>query len=431
MKLSLQPTDLPDDPLAVFEHLVNSHDNCFLLETLGKSKLGGTSGKSYLGVGPRQVFTPKTGSSNAFLDLKRAIKLQPDSTDGFVGGLVGYTSHEAISQYESTIKFPYKRQFPDFQFGLYDDGLIFEGDSPKYFHYGHDRLSLYKAQNKLANDLKIIYKSAQKTSEQYEAMVKSAQDDIKNGRVFQVVLANRYKYEFSGSLINLYRKLREINPSEYMFFLKFGDVVVLGASPELLIHSTPERKLYLEALAGTIKRGKDYKEDEALAKQLLSDEKEIAEHSMLVDLARNDVGRVSAIGSVKIDDLMYIKKLSHVQHICTLVSGKLAKGKDNFDALMSTAPAGTLTGTPKIEAVKMIAELEGAERGAYGGTVGYFSYNGDSMHAVNIRSLSAAGNELIMHSGSGIVYDSIANKEAGEIAVKKTAMDKAMEGFLS
>jgi anthranilate synthase component 1 len=261
-------------------------------------------------------------------------------------------------------------------------------------------------------------------------MIDKARDDIQNGRVFQVVLANKYDYRFTGDLIDLYHELRRINPSPFMFFIKFGDTITLGASPELLAHTKPSGAVYLEALAGTIRRGKTPEEDAELAARLLADEKEVAEHSMLVDLARNDVGRISRIGSVKLDDLMYIKKLSHVQHISSIVSGRLADGRDAFDSLAASFPAGTLSGAPKIEAIKMIGELEGYERGPYGGTIGYFSYNGDSMHAVNIRSVSAVGDKLVLHSGSGIVYDSKAEREFREISEKKAAMDRAMRPFM-
>ncbi|HWB39218.1 MAG TPA: chorismate-binding protein [Candidatus Saccharimonadales bacterium] len=423
MKLQLQPTNLSTDPFAVFRNLVGKYDNCFLLETLGTSP-----GPSYIGVDPKRVYSSEDSS---FYDLKSSFTTNPQTQPGYVGGLVGYTSHEAIQQWEPSLGFRYPRQFHDFQFGEYQDGLIFRpGKAPDYFHYGRSQLKKYQLQKSKTKRLQIRFDSAQKDQAMYEAMINKAKADIQAGRVFQVVLANRYEYGFDGDLVTLYEQLREVNPSEYMFFIKFGKTIVLGASPELLIHVTPGRKVSLEALAGTIKRGTDALSDERLGNQLKTDEKELAEHSMLVDLARNDVGRVSKIGSVKIDDLMYIKKLSHVQHLCSLIIGELADGEDMFSALAAAAPAGTLTGTPKIEATKMIAELEGTERGPYGGTIGYFSYGGDSVHAVNIRSISAHNNRLTMHSGSGIVYDSQAANEYEEVARKKAAMDEAMKPFL-
>ena len=441
MSLETKHTDLSSDPVEVFERLASRHDCCFLLETLGDEGQPQTSGQSYIGVAPEHRFAAKDGRfyvdgqeepvNNPYKVLQSRISFSKGLPNHYVGGLVGYFSHEAIRYSEPTLEFPYPRDFPDFEFGQYDDGLVFKGGRPPgYFYYGLDRSSLYQGGATKPPKLSIEFVGAVKSPAQYGNMVDRARDDIQNGRVFQVVLANKHEYHFTGELLELYKQLRRINPSAFMFFMKFGDIVTLGASPELLTRTTPARRTYIEALAGTIGRGQTPAEDTALAKQLLRDEKEIAEHNMLVDLARNDVGRVSQIGSVKIDDLMYIKKLSHVQHICSLVSGRLGQGRTAFDALAAAFPAGTLVGAPKIEAAKMITESEGYERGPYGGTVGYFSYNGDSVHAVNIRSVNAVGSKLSLHTGSGIVYDSNAKREYREISAKKLAMDQAIKPFL-
>lgn len=441
MKLQTRSIKLPDDPLKVFSRLAGEHEYCFLLETLADKYQPQTSGQSYIGVAPSRRFAAK--SDDFYIDgkkdktgdpyeaLRSHISFDTGLPGGYVGGLIGYFSHEAIRYSEPTLEFPYDREFFDFEFAEYEDGLIFRrGEKPEYFHHGQDRSELYAAEGAKPADLKIRRGPARKDAAAYGRMIDKARDDIINGRVFQVVLANRFEYGFEGDLLNLYAELRRINPSPFMFFLKFGDIITLGASPELLVHTNSQREVFLEALAGTIQRGKTDAEDDRLAEQLLKDEKEVAEHSMLVDLARNDVGRISRIGSVSINDLMYIKKLSHVQHISSIVSGRLEDGRDAFDALPSSFPAGTLSGAPKIEAIKMIRELEGYERGPYGGTIGYFSYNGDSVHAVNIRSVNAVGQKLYLHSGSGIVYDSYAEREGEEIREKKAAMDKAMKPFM-
>lgn len=441
MKLKNKPTELPSDPLEVFAGLAATNDNCFLLETLADKYQPQTTGQSYIGVAPKHVYGAKEGKfyvdgkeeavDDPYDRLRTAVSFDRSLEGGYVGGLVGYFSHEAIKYSEPTLEFPYQREFFDFEFGEYHDGLIFRrGGSPEYFYYDKDRSDIYKPEPVKLNKLSIKPGPARKGADEYGRMIDKARDDIINGRVFQVVLANRFEYGFEGDLLNLYKELRRINPSPFMFFLKFGDIITLGASPELLVHTNSHDEVYLEALAGTIQRGKDEAEDEKFAKRLLADEKEVAEHSMLVDLARNDVGRISRIGSVRINDLMYIKKLSHVQHISSIVSGRLEEGKDAFDALPSSFPAGTLSGAPKIEAIKMIRELEGYERGPYGGTIGFFSYNGDSVHAVNIRSVNAIGDKLYLHSGSGIVYDSKVEREGEEIREKKAAMDKAMKPFL-
>ena len=441
MKFHTQPTGLEQDPLAVFERLAGQHDYCFLLETQADKYQPQTTSQSYIGVAPARRFAAKAGefyldgrpqtAGNPYEALRQQIAFKPVDAKGYVGGLVGYFSHEGIHYIEPGLTFDYPRDFFDFEFGLYNDGLIFRpGQAPEYFYYDQPRPELYEGPPAQAGSLAIGFTGAAKTSNQYEHMVSRAREDILNGRVFQVVLANRYDYGFRGELLELYKELRQINPSPFMFFMKFGDIVTLGASPELLVHTDTQGGVYLEALAGTIQRGQTPQADAELAAKLLGDEKEVAEHSMLVDLARNDVGRVSQIGSVRIDDLMYIKKLSHVQHISSIVSGRLKPGRDAFDALAASFPAGTLSGAPKIEAIKMISEMEGYERGPYGGTIGYISYNGDSVHAVNIRSVSAAGSKLFLHSGAGIVYDSQPEREFREISDKKAAMDKAMRPFM-
>jgi anthranilate synthase component 1 len=444
MSFTTKSTDLKEDPLAVFEQLAGSHERCFLLETRADKYQPQTTSQSYIGVAPEHCYSAKDGSF--FIDGKLTEADNPyqalrdqivfDKSDqalkGYEGGLVGYFSHEGIRYIEPTLRFSYNRDFFDFEFARYDDGLIFRPDqSPEYFYRNEDRLALYTATGPKTDELTIDYVGAAKDRSQYDAMIHTASVDIQNGRVFQVVVSNKYEYRFSGDLLQLYKELWRVNPSPFMFFMKFGNVITMGASPELLTHANPDGAVYLEALAGTIRRGKTTAEDAELADKLLHDEKEVAEHSMLVDLARNDVGRISQIGSVRIDDLMYIKKLSHVQHISSIVSGQLASGRDAFDALATAFPAGTLSGAPKIEAIKMISELENYERGPFGGTIGYFSYNGDSVHAVNIRSVSAVDDKLLLHSGSGIVYDSVAEREYQEIGEKKAAMDRAMQPFLN
>lgn len=442
MKYYSKSTDLSSDPLTVFENLVSGHENCFLLETLADKHQPVSTNRSYIGVSPSHHFSAaadcfyvdghERSSPNPFTSLRQQLSLDKTLPPDFVGGLVGYFTHEGVHHIEHSLEFPYKRAFPDFEYGLYNDGLVFKNDeSPDYFYYdGSDRSSIYHAVHPQPNELKIKHAKTAKNKTRYTHMINTALDDIKNGRVFQVVLANQYTYHFSGDLIHLYKELCKINRSPFMFFLKFGNTITLGASPELLVRTKPSGDVYLEALAGTIRRGNTAKEDAELATQLLADDKEIAEHSMLIDLARNDMGRISQIGSVHIDDLMFVKKMSHVQHISSIISGRLRPGLDAFDALAATFPSGVLSGAPKIEAIKMIRELEGYERGPYGGTVGFFGYNGDSEQAANLRSVNAKDDILFLNSGSGIVYDSHATGEYQEVSDKKAAMDKAMLPFL-
>lgn len=433
------PFQAPADPLAAFEPLAANHSNCFLLETFDGD---GHPGRAYIGVDPRHHFAVKGGvlykngrgvdAADPYAYLRTQLSPGPSLPEsGYAGGLVGYASHEAYHLSEPSLDLPTQRHFSDLEYGLYDDGLIFEpGLSPRYFSRGKSRPKMYTPVPTPPAKLKIRFNQAHKDAARYHQMVEKARSDITEGRVFQAVLANKYEYDFEGDLLLLYKELRSINPSEYMFFIKFGDTVTMGASPELLLHVDPSRTARVEALAGTTRRGETARETEALGRKLLADEKERAEHSMLVDLVRNDLGRVSRIGSVRIEKLMYIKRLSHVQHICSLVSGELLPDRDAFHAMPAAFPTGTLVGAPKLEAAKMITELEASERGPYGGTVGYFSHNGDAMHAVNIRSVSAARGKLFMHSGSGIVYDSVPEREYDEISHKKAAMEKAMAPFM-
>jgi anthranilate synthase component I len=442
MAFLAQKTNLDNDPLTVFSRLAPHHEYCFLLENPTEPDNLLANSNSYIGVDPTHVFAAlgntfyadhiPTTVVSPFDTLRNKMPNISGLPNDYVGGLVGYFSYEGLQHIEPSLKFDYLRKFYDFEFGEYRDGLIFRGgDSPEYFHYGQNRLSLYENNQPTTTQLRVTYKRSQKDKTSYAQMVTKARNDIQNGRVFQVVLANQYEYSYEGDLLKLYQELKEINPSPFMFFIKCKNTITLGASPELLLRTNTDREVFLETLAGTTSRGHTAKNDDNLSKRLLNNEKEVAEHSMLVDLARNDVGRVCQIGSVQISKLMNIKKLSHVQHISSVISGKLAVGKDAFDAFASGFPAGTLSGAPKIEAIKMITELEGYERGPFGGTVGYFSYNGDAVHAVNIRSVSARGNKLFVSSGSGIVYDSSAEKEYQEITSKKIAMDHAMKPSLT
>lgn len=441
MNFQTKTTDLSTDALAVFEKLAGQHEQCFLLETLADTYQPQTTSQSYIGVAPDHYYSANGGdfyvdgnletSTNPYDSLSKQITFNAALPDGYVGGLVGYFSHEGIVNFEASLDFPYPREFPDFEFGRYNDGLMFRpGVAPDYFYYDQDRSDLYRGNDTKKVQLSIEYIGSAKNDAAYSSMIDKASNDIQNGRVFQVVLANKYNYSFTGDLINLYKELRHINPSPFMFFIKFGNMVTMGASPEFLVTTKSSGKIYLEALAGTIHRGKTQEKDAELAAKLIADEKEVAEHSMLVDLARNDAGKISQTGSVSIDNLMFIKKFSHVQHISSVISGQLNKTRNIFDALAASFPAGTLSGAPKIEAIKMIKELEGNERGPYGGTIGYFGYNSDSMHAVNLRSISAVDNKLYLHSASGIVYDSTPERERTEISNKKAAMDQAMKPFL-
>lgn len=255
----------------------------------------------------------------------------------------------------------------------------------------------------------------------YSEGVLKAKALIEEGEAIQVVLSRSFEADYDGSPFDLYRALRSINPSPYMFYLDFGDFVLLGASPEVMVR-VEGGKAILRPLAGTRPRGKDAAEDEALSAELLADEKERAEHTMLIDLARNDLGRVAEPGTVNVDRMMEVEYYSHVMHIVSEVSCVLAKGVDIYDVIRATFPAGTVSGAPKIRAMEIIDSLEAERRGPYAGLVGYFSYRGGFDSCITIRSALVKDGKIRIQAGAGIVYDSVPEREFEETAAKAAAM---------
>ena len=255
--------------------------------------------------------------------------------------------------------------------------------------------------------------------------VDRAKDYIKKGDIFQVVPSQRMYCKTEKPPLEIYRSLREGNPSPYMFFLDYYSYQVIGSSPERLV-AVKGRKVMTNPIAGTRKRGRSKHEDLKLEEELINDEKERAEHVMLVDLGRNDIGRVSEVGTVEVKDFMKIERFSHVMHITSQVVGVLRKNKDAFDALASCLPAGTLSGAPKIRAIEIIEELEDKKRGIYGGAVGYFSYGGDMDMCIAIRTLVLRDKIAYLQSGGGVVYDSDSEKEFEETQNKLMALKEAL-----
>ncbi|MBI2430917.1 MAG: anthranilate synthase component I family protein, partial [Candidatus Levybacteria bacterium] len=263
------------------------------------------------------------------------------------------------------------------------------------------------------------------TKKTHKKIVAEVKEEIKKGNVFQCEVGLKSEFEVEGNTLQIYEKLRKVNPSPFMYFVKFGNKKIIGASPELLF-GLRNGEMTTSPLAGTIRRGKNEGEDQKLARTLLSDKKEQAEHNMLVDLQRNDMGKVAQFGTVKVRDFMSVKRFSHVQHISSEIVGIIKKGEDAFSALASNFPTGTLTGAPKIEAMKIIDRNEPQARGPYGGAVGHFGFNGDCTFAIAIRSLFISGNYAYTQTSGGIVYDSVAEKEYREIQRKLAAMKEAV-----
>jgi len=260
----------------------------------------------------------------------------------------------------------------------------------------------------------------------FEQVVRKAKDYIVAGDVIQVVLSQRFTGDVSGDDFTLYRNLRSINPSPYMFYLNFGEIKLIGSSPEILVRLT-DAKIELRPIAGTRPRGQTPEKDRVLEKELMGDPKERAEHIMLVDLGRNDVGKVAISGSVTVPRLMEVERYSHVMHIVSRVEGLLKPELDAFDLFMATFPAGTLSGAPKIRAMEIICELEPSPRGPYGGGVGYFAFNGNMDFCITIRTITIVRNTLSLQVGAGIVYDSSPVREYQETLRKAAAMFKAIE----
>ena len=350
----------------------------------------------------------------------------------FVGGAVGYISYDAVRHWE---KLPQKARddlnFPDAQLGFFDDGIVFDHMQRRAFYY-------YSSDNRLAEIEKLIKQPSNHealaynqpkvnvTKKRFEKAVEKAKEYIVSGDIFQTVLSKRYEFRFGGDLIAFYHSLREINPSPYMYFLKAGDRQIVGSSPEMLIR-VDNRVVETFPIAGTRPCVEKPGENRRLAKELLADPKERAEHVMLVDLARNDVGKISKFGSVRVPEFMKVHCYSHVQHIVSQVVGDLKEDKECYDALRAVFPAGTVSGAPKVRAMEIIEELEPTRRGPYAGAFGYFSYNGNADFAITIRTLFADEDKAYIQVGAGIVADSVPEREWFETDHKAEALMKALK----
>lgn len=365
----------------------------------------------------------------------------------FTGGLVGYFSYDYIKYGEQSLNLNAndEEKFNDVDLMLFDKVIAFDNYRQKIILIVNIKVENLEVNYRKAEielkamaDLIINGKKAEErplkiksdyrsyfSKEQYCNMVVKAKEYIKEGDIFQVVLSNKIEAEIEGSILDAYRVLRSTNPSPYMFYFYSNDIEISGASPETLV-KLENNKLYTFPLAGTRKRGKDEEEDLELEKELLADEKELAEHNMLVDLGRNDIGKISEINSVKVDKYMSIEKFSHVMHIGSTVSGTLRVDKDALDAIDSILPAGTLSGAPKLRACEIINELEGNKRGIYGGAIGYIDFTGNLDMCISIRLAFAKNGKVFVRSGAGIVADSVPENEYEECINKSKAVINAL-----
>lgn len=437
----------------------------FLLESVEKT--ANMSRYSFIGKNPFKIFknenyniTEQVNGSKICYDksifeyIREEIKKyrQPkiEGLPDFTGGIVGYLGYENISIVEKVVKFNSRKfENPDSIFGIYNSVLAFD-------HHKHQIIlisnvliekntNLEEAYNKAKNELLKLRQELKKPinystdflipeaiyedfdPNEFYKQVEAGKANINEGDIFQIVLSKRFSTKFKGDLLNVYRALRIINPSPYMYFLEFeNDFTVIGTSPEDLL-KVKNRRAQVLPIAGTRKRGKNIEEDTRLEEKLTNDPKERAEHVMLVDLGRNDLGRVCKYGSVKVIESMKVQKYSHVMHMVSKVEGDLAEDKDSIDALMACFPAGTVTGAPKIRAIQLIDEYEKSARNVYAGAVGYFDFSGNLDMCIAIRTLFAKGDDIYWQAGAGIVADSRPELEAKEIRNKSAAMINALK----
>ncbi|MBY7142209.1 anthranilate synthase component I [Virgibacillus sp. NKC19-3] len=365
-------------------------------------------------------------------------KIDIDLPLPFYGGAIGYIGYDTIRQFENIGEvLPDERHMPDIHLMVYKNVIVF--DHTKEVVYliamNPDQAPVTELDNRLhtlqatliaytdetEDDLSNVQFQPEIPEEQFKEKVEIAKKHIHAGDIFQIVLSHRMKASFDGNPFSFYRKLRKANPSPYMFYIDFEDYLVLGASPESLIQTTGN-EVIANPIAGTRARGETVAKDEALVKELLADEKEIAEHRMLVDLSRNDLGRVCEIGSIEIPTYMKVEKYQHVMHIVSEVHGRLKANFTGMDALIACLPAGTVSGAPKIRAMQIINDLEAEKRGAYAGGIGYINFNHDINISLAIRSLVIKEHIAYLQTGAGIVHDSIPENELAETLQKAKSL---------
>lgn len=447
-------------PIEALRILKNVSRHCYILESVvGNEKWGRYT---FLGFDPKMEITCSDGkmkvdglsieTENPTKQIREVLSgyKSPkfDYLPSFTGGLVGYFSYDYLGYSEPTVRTNVNdtENFKDVDLMLFDKVIAFDNYRQKIILIVNMSLeepeSGYNKAIFELDKLKELLTSGEKkkdltgrltgevtplfSKEEFCSMVEKAKHYIKEGDIFQIVLSNRLSAPFEGSLFNTYRYLRTINPSPYMFYFSGTDVEVAGASPETLV-KLEDGVLHTFPLAGTRPRGKTEAEDKALESELLADEKELAEHNMLVDLGRNDLGRISKFGTVEVEKLHSIERYSHVMHIGSTVRGEIKEEYDALDAVSAVLPAGTLSGAPKIRACQLIGELENNKRGIYGGAIGYIDFTGNLDTCIAIRIAYKKNGKVFVRSGAGIVYDSVPEKEYQECINKAQAVINALK----
>lgn len=447
-------------PIEAIRILKNVSTHCYMLESVAEKEKWGRY--TFLGFDPKMEITCmdgemkvgnitfKTDNPSAYLRQILADYKSPrfDYLPSFTGGLVGYFSYDYLRYSEPAVKTEVQdtEAFKDVDLMLFDKVIAFDNFRQKIILIVNMPLSDPETgYNKAVMELKqlcdLLRTGKEKNEpgghltgevqplfhkETYCEMVEKAKHYIREGDIFQIVLSNRLSASFEGSLLNAYRILRTMNPSPYMFYFSGTDVEVAGASPETLV-KLENGILHTFPLAGTRPRGKTEKEDKELEAELLADKKELAEHNMLVDLGRNDLGKISKFGTVQVEKLHSIERYSHVMHIGSTVRGEIREAFDALDAIEAVLPAGTLSGAPKIRACQLIGELENNKRGIYGGAIGYIDFTGNMDTCIAIRIAYQKNGKVFVRSGAGIVADSVPEKEYEECINKAKAVINALK----
>ena len=431
---------LDGNQFEIYNKISRNYTHSFLFESLtGPEELAETS---IMGFDPELIVkgyydkvtiesrdgTVETISTSDPLNkIKELVLKTSDQTYRYLGGAVGHINYDAIRLWE---KIPKKHPInePIMEFGIYTDGILFDNKQKKsfYFYYERNRVDEIKSSESKFDGFTMSEITSNLDEEKFTSIVEKAKKYIYDGDIFQVVLSRKFSFDADGDYLKVYEKLRALNPSPYLYHMKMSQKTIIGASPEMLIRVTGDQ-VETFPIAGTRKITEDEEKNDEMQKELVNDEKELAEHTMLVDLGRNDIGRVCDYGTVHVKSLMDVKRFSHVQHMVTHVVGKLSKKFDMYDAFKAVFPAGTVSGAPKVRAMEIIDELEPESRGPYAGAVGYFSFNGCCDFAIAIRSIFADGKSGFVQAGAGIVFDSIAKNELNETEHKANAMITALK----
>ncbi len=447
-------------PIEAISVLKNVSTHCYMLESVAENEKWGRY--TFLGFDPKTKITA-VGNKLSVEDIEMtsddpSVQIRQilsnykspkfDYLPPFTGGLVGYFSYDFLAYTEKSLRIDVSdsENFKDVDLMLFDKVIAFDNFRQKIVLIANMKISegesgYNKAKMELQQMADLLRNGTRKkepsghltgevtalfSKEQYCDMVEKAKKYIHEGDIFQIVLSNRLSADFEGSLLNTYRVLRTINPSPYMFYFSGTDVEIAGASPETLV-KLENGVLHTFPLAGTRPRGKTEQEDKELEAGLLRDEKELAEHNMLVDLGRNDLGKISKFGSVQVEKLHSIERYSHVMHIGSTVRGEIREEFDGIDAVSAVLPAGTLSGAPKIRACQLIAELENNKRGIYGGAIGYIDFTGNLDTCIAIRIAYKKNGKVFVRSGAGIVADSVPEKEYQECINKAAAVVNALK----